>query len=168
MWPLSVALQEAIAQETGVRAAIKWPNDLVVRDRKLGGLLAETAHDCVVVGAGINVNFSATALALDQPFTTLADEFGEPISREALLIAGLRAFDRWYTRWLAAPEEVWQAWRAGSCLMGREVRVTVEKHTYCGTVEDLDRDGYLCVRLAGGELRRFAAGDASVRLNPAP
>ena len=93
MWPLAVALQEAhrgIEEVTCLRAAIKWPNDLVVQGRKLGGLLAEATNHGVVVGAGINVNFAGTALSLDQPLTTVADQLGRPVSREALLIASLR------------------------------------------------------------------------------
>ena len=165
MWPLAVALQEAIEEVTCLRAAIKWPNDLVVQGRKLGGLLAEATNHGVVVGAGINVNFAGTALSLDQPLTTVADQLGRPVSREVLLIASLRSFEQWYGRWLAAPDEVWQAWRAGSCLIGQEVRVSVGRRDYDGTVVDQDRDGYLCVHTDDGQVRRFAAGDAHVRLS---
>ena len=166
LWPLAVALAEASERVAGARPAIKWPNDLMLCGRKLGGLLAETTTGGVVVGAGVNVNFAAAALSLDQPLTTLADARGHPISRETLLIASLRSFEQWYRRWLAAPDEVWAAWRAGSCLIGRQVDVTVGAAVYRGSVEDQDRDGYLCVRAANGQVRRFAAGDARVRLAP--
>ena len=163
MRPLSLALQGAIERETGLRAGIKWPNDLVVRGRKLGGLLAESTHRGVVVGAGLNVNFSAATLPLDRPLTTLRDEAGREISREALLTACLQSFEEWYSRWHAAPDDVWEAWRAGSSLIGQEVQVAVGDAAYSGTVVDQDPDGYLCLRTARGVVLRFAAGDAHVQ-----
>ena len=164
LWPLALALQDATEYVTGLRAAIKWPNDLVLGGKKLGGLLAETMADSVIVGAGLNVNFPATALALDQPLTTLADALGHHASREELLIASLRSFERWYGRWLETPDEVWQAWRAGSSLLGKPVDIAVGGKVYSGVAEELDRDGRLGLRTANGHLHRFAAGDASVRL----
>lgn len=165
LWPLALALQEATRHVTGLQATIKWPNDLVLCDKKLGGLLAETTVNGVVVGAGLNVNFRAADLSLDQPLTTLADAQRQPVSREELLIASLRSFEDWYGRWLEAPGEVWQAWRAASSLLGKTVDVSVGADVFTGVGEDLDRDGYLCLRTGTGHLRRFAAGDASVRLS---
>ena len=164
LWPLALALQEATQRVTGIRAAIKWPNDLVMDGKKLGGLLAETAPNGVVVGAGLNVNFPATDLALDRPVATVRDVLGRPTSREALLIASLRSLQQWYDRWLATPEEVWHAWRAASSLLGKPVEITVRGQVYSGVAEELDRDGRLCLRLTNGELQRFPAGDASVQL----
>lgn len=164
LWPLALALRDATERVTGLRAAIKWPNDLVLDGKKLGGLLAETGANGVVVGAGINVNFPAAALSLDQPVTTLSDAAGRAVSREALLIESLRSFQQWFDRWLAAPDEVWQAWRAGSYLLGKPVAVAVGGNVYSGVAEEFDRDGRLCLRATDGRLRRFAAGDASVRL----
>ncbi len=164
LWPLAVALQEATRRVTGLRAAIKWPNDLVLDGRKLGGLLAETAANGVVVGAGLNVNFSAADLSLDQPAATVSDALGRHVSRETLLIESLRSLQQWYDRWLAAPDEVWQAWRAGSYLLGKRVDITVSGTVYSGVTEDLDRNGHLCLRTNDGRLHRFAAGDTRVRL----
>ena len=167
LWPLALALAEAVEAAAGARPPIKWPNDLMLSGRKLGGLLAETTGGGVVVGAGLNVNVPAAALALEQPAVSLADAVGHPISREELLIASLRSFERWYRRWLAAPEAVWEAWRAGSYLIGRQVEVTAGSRRYTGTAIDQDRDGYLHVRAADGHTHRFAAGDAHVRLQSA-
>ena len=163
LWPLAVALQEATEHVTGLRAAIKWPNDLILCGKKLGGLLAETTADAVVVGAGLNVNFPAGALLLDQPVATVSDALGRHVFREELLVASLRSFDRWYRRWLAAPDEVWQAWRDGAYLIGQPVDVSVGGNTFSGIAVDQDRNGRLCVRAADGRVRRFTAGDASVR-----
>ena len=165
LWPFALALHEGIERVTGLRAAIKWPNDLVARGKKLGGLLAETSADGVVVGAGLNVNFPAADLAVDQPFTTLLDELGEVVPREELLIACLQSFEAWYARWLADADEVWQAWRGEAYLIGRQVQVIDGKRRHSGCVVDQDRDGYLCVRSAAGQVLRHAAGDAQVRID---
>ena len=147
-----------------MHAAIKWPNDLVVRGRKVGGLLAEATRRGIVVGAGVNVNFSAAELTVEQPLATVLDELGHPARREDLLIASLRSFEHWYEQWQHAPDDVWRAWRAGAYLIGQAVRVSVGGAAYQGTVVDHDREGNLCLRAADGAVRRFAAGDASVRL----
>lgn len=165
LWPLALALQDAIARETCLSPAIKWPNDLVIDGKKLGGLLAESTANGVVVGAGLNVNFAAADLPVDQPLTTLADELGRPVSREDLLVAILQSFAVWYRRWQQAPDDVWQAWRDGASLIGQEVEISVGGSVYGGIAVDQDRDGNLCVRTGDGRVRRFAAGDASVRVS---
>lgn len=165
LWPLALALQAATQRVTGLRPAIKWPNDLVLNGKKLGGLLAETAANGVVVGAGLNVNFPAADLSLDQPVATILDAMGRRISRETLFTECLRSFEQWYDRWLEEPDDVWQAWRARSFMLGKHVDIAVGGKAFSGVAEDLDRSGRLCLRTADGRLQRFPAGDASVRLS---
>jgi len=163
IWPVSLAVVEAVRQVADVEACIKWPNDVVVQDRKLAGVLAEQYPEGVVAGVGLNVNFSAADLALDQAITTLQDETGTPVSREKLLSTCLRSLSVWYARWLAEPEAVWQAWRERSVLLGRHVTLTTPSAALVGQVVDLDASGHLCVQLPDGTLQRFATGEASVR-----
>ena len=81
-----VALAEAVGEVTGVRASLKWPNDLLAADgRKLAGILAESSGTAVVVGVGLNV--STTAEELPDTGTSLAQVAGTTVDRAPVLLA---------------------------------------------------------------------------------
>jgi BirA family biotin operon repressor/biotin-[acetyl-CoA-carboxylase] ligase len=96
-----LACAEAIREVTGVDPAIKPPNDLLVGDRKLAGILAEAREDRVVLGIGINVNVAAGDLPqnVDRVPTSLLAELGSPVDRAPLLAAILLALERRYDVW---------------------------------------------------------------------
>jgi BirA family biotin operon repressor/biotin-[acetyl-CoA-carboxylase] ligase len=97
-----LACAEAIRAVTGLDPAIKPPNDLLVGDRKLAGILAEAREDRVVVGIGINVNVAADDLPqnVDREPTSLLAELGSPVERAPLLAATLLALERRYDAWV--------------------------------------------------------------------
>lgn len=96
------ACAEAIREVTGLEPAIKPPNDLLVRGRKLAGILAEAREDRVVLGIGINVNIAAEDLPrnVDREPTSLLAELGSPVERAPLLVAILLALERRYDAWV--------------------------------------------------------------------
>jgi BirA family biotin operon repressor/biotin-[acetyl-CoA-carboxylase] ligase len=114
-----VALAEAVETTAGFVVGIKWPNDLVVGDRKLAGLLAERQGDSLVVGAGCNVNWEAFPPELAVTATACNVEAGRPIDRDSLLDAYLGAL----TVRLDAPDAVPDAYRERLVTVGRRVRV---------------------------------------------
>ncbi|MGH2370265.1 MAG: biotin--[acetyl-CoA-carboxylase] ligase, partial [Chloroflexota bacterium] len=178
----AIAAIEAIRESTGVAAALKWPNDVVTDRGKLGGILAESALAggsvlYVILGIGLNGNLDAEAVgplpdAAMQP-TTLQDEAGQPISREAVVIALLRAFDRAYALLRAGDATaMWQQYRVASNTLGHLVRIrpnsaSVDLLDPVGTVEgiaeDVTPDGALVVRLPSGGRQTFAYGEVTVR-----
>ena len=94
-----VALAESVGAVTGVRASLKWPNDLLALDgRKLAGILAESVSSsdgpAIVVGVGLNV--STRADELPPTGTSLTQVTGAPVDRGPVLLAFLRAFERRY------------------------------------------------------------------------
>jgi BirA family transcriptional regulator, biotin operon repressor / biotin---[acetyl-CoA-carboxylase] ligase len=97
-----LACAEAIREVTGLDPAIKPPNDLLVGDRKLAGILAEAREDRVVLGIGINVNVAAENLPqnVDREPTSLLAELGSPVERAPLLAAILLALERRYDAWV--------------------------------------------------------------------
>ena len=168
-----VAAVEAVRRVSGVQAALKWPNDVMVGGRKLGGVLVDSAITgaCVVsavAGIGLNVNVPAAALgplpdAAVVP-TTLWDELGREVAREAILEALLREMDRWYgvvSRGDTAA--VWRAYRERLATLGQPVRVAAGPETVDGVAEDIAPDGGLVVRLEDGMRRTFAYGEVTVR-----
>src|SRR5581483_6389957 len=115
---------EAVA---GFRPKLKWPNDLVVGDRKLAGLLTESTGDpepAVVLGLGLNVTAGAYPGGLDQPATSCEEEAGRPVDRAELLVGLLRALESRYSTVLAGGRAATlEAYRADSATLGRRVRV---------------------------------------------
>lgn len=97
------AVAEAIADVTGIDPAIKFPNDVLVRGKKVAGILAESSDGRVVLGVGVNVNQTTEELldGAQTPPTSLRVELGEPVDRAALLAAILLRLERAYDRWIS-------------------------------------------------------------------
>jgi BirA family transcriptional regulator, biotin operon repressor / biotin---[acetyl-CoA-carboxylase] ligase len=97
------ASAEAIWQVAGLRPEIKLPNDLLVDERKLAGILAEAREERVVLGIGINVNVPPEDLptSVDRKATSLLAELGVPVDRAELLAMILLELERRYERWVA-------------------------------------------------------------------
>ena len=96
------AVAQAIAEVTGLEPAIKFPNDILVRSRKVAGILAESTEGRVVLGIGVNVNQTLEQLPTDaktEP-TSLRLELGGPLSRARLLAAILLQLERAYDAWV--------------------------------------------------------------------
>lgn len=150
----AVAVAEAIRATAGADARLKWPNDVLVGERKVAGILLEARHEpdvVVVAGIGINLRPDAIPPALAARATCL----GAGVDREALLRAVLAAVDRWRRRLEAEGfEPVRARWLALSDAVGRRV----ERDGVAGLVVGLDADGALLVEDAGG-VQRVRAGE---------
>jgi len=164
----SLAAVEAIAKVSGLGAQVKWPNDILLRGRKLGGLLTQLGvhanHlDYVVVGMGLNVNLELSLLPpLATPSTSLSMALGHPISRLDLLLALLQEIETRCER-MSAGWSPHQEWRDHLATLGQQVRVAVSQEVVEGLAEDVDQDGALLVRTESGSLRRVLAGNVSLR-----
>ena len=99
----SLACAEAIAALTGVEPKLKFPNDVLVGDRKLAGILAEARDGRVVLGIGVNVNVPAEELPqeVDRPATSVLVETGRELDRAELLAELLERLERRYDAWLS-------------------------------------------------------------------
>jgi BirA family biotin operon repressor/biotin-[acetyl-CoA-carboxylase] ligase len=164
----SVALCEAV-REAGVEAEIKWPNDVLVGGRKVGGILTEMAAEpdrvqWVVLGLGVNLNAAEEDLPpeLRDQATSLAAARGAAVPRALFAAALLARLEAWLDRHAAegfAP--VREAWRALSGTLGRQVRVVTGEGELVGVAEDVDETGALLLRGAAG-VERVIAGDVHV------
>jgi len=98
------ACAEAIAALTGLEPELKFPNDVLVGDRKLAGVLAEARDERVVLGIGVNVNVPAEGLPqeVDRAATSLLVETGREVDRAQLLAELLERLERRYDAWLSA------------------------------------------------------------------
>jgi BirA family biotin operon repressor/biotin-[acetyl-CoA-carboxylase] ligase len=147
-----------------VRPTLKWPNDVLVGERKLGGILVESKGEAVIVGVGLNVGLKPDELPVPSA-TSLAIERAAVTDRGMLLRAILREFERRYETWVAAegdpgPSGVRAAYRAVCATLGRDVRVELPgERVLSGTATDVDEGGWLLVRTADGGEEAVGAGD---------
>jgi BirA family biotin operon repressor/biotin-[acetyl-CoA-carboxylase] ligase len=164
-----VAVAAAVRSTAGVAAVLKWPNDVLVGDRKLAGILAEQspAGDAVVVGVGLNVATPQDALPVSPnglPATSLLVE-GAEVAREALLAAILGSLGRLYLAFRADPDPARSGllaeYTAACVTLGRTVRVELPAgRMLTGVAEGIDRGGRLLVRPAGAAAATpVSAGD---------
>jgi BirA family biotin operon repressor/biotin-[acetyl-CoA-carboxylase] ligase len=163
-------------RQAGVDAAIKWPNDVLVGDRKVAGILTELSAEAdavhwVVLGIGVNLNSAAADFPDDlrDVATSLAIERGQPVPRALFAAALLSTLEQWLD--LHAADgfgPIREAWRARSCTLGREVRIDADGGEVAGVAEDIDESGALLVRTDSG-LLRYVAGDVRLarRVDPA-
>jgi BirA family biotin operon repressor/biotin-[acetyl-CoA-carboxylase] ligase len=168
-WPLiplltGLAVVEALVAVGHVEAGLKWPNDVMLDDRKLGGILAERVEDAVVVGLGLNVSLRADELPVETA-TSLALA-GGVTDREILTKEVLRALERRYLLWhdtTGSMSSVIPAYRERCETIGRHVELQLPGgDAVRGMATDVDDTGRLVVRDdATGELRPWLVGDVT-------
>jgi BirA family transcriptional regulator, biotin operon repressor / biotin---[acetyl-CoA-carboxylase] ligase len=162
-----VALREAVHRVSEVDATLKWPNDLLIKDAKCAGILAEMAGDAVVVGIGLNVSTRADELpeTTGLPATSLRVAGAENIDREPLLRALLRGIADWYEGWREADGDaemsgLLAAYRRGCSTIGRDVRVLLPGgDELLGRATGVDPGGQLVIRTADDRDHHVSAGD---------
>jgi BirA family transcriptional regulator, biotin operon repressor / biotin---[acetyl-CoA-carboxylase] ligase len=174
---LSLAVGLAVVnalQELGLEAKLKWPNDILANEKKLGGILIETQGDMLgptvaVIGIGINIQLpEAIKESIDQPVTDVTDAMAERqkfmMSRNALLGATLRhlvqILDQFAETGFAPMREMW---RARNAFEGQTVNVISPSETFTAKVVDVGADGTLIVDRGAGCIA-ITAAEISVRL----
>jgi BirA family transcriptional regulator, biotin operon repressor / biotin---[acetyl-CoA-carboxylase] ligase len=157
----SVALVEAIDEVApGCDPSIKWPNDVMLGERKVAGILAETVWDGralqAIVGLGVNVNAEAADLEGFASATSIKLVSGHEIDRGQLLEALVKRVDRW----LELPVEHLQAtWQSHLWGRGQRLRLLDLDREEEVVVLGADADGALVVRLSDGSERRTTTGE---------
>ncbi len=161
----AVGVARAVEKTTGLRPAVKWPNDLVIDGRKFAGILVEAEFvgnelAWVLIGIGINVNWDpgAEVPELAGQATGLAQELGQTVDRERLFREVLLELDRAYlklrTGWSPFP-----AWRRRLTTVGQTVDVVAGSQRLRGLAVGVDRAGRLRLRTADGRPIVVSFGD---------
>lgn len=149
-----IAVVDGIAAACGLRAELKWPNDVMVGSRKLAGILVQHPPGrLVIIGIGVNVGLEAAPSRTRA--TSLTRELGRPVAREPLLAAILTALS---SAAGAGPPSVLEGWRGRSSTIGRRIVFEDRGRERSGIAEALLEDGALLVRLADGTAERLVAG----------
>lgn len=164
---LGLATAEAIQTSTQLTCDLRWPNDVLINDRKVAGILTHLVETCVVAGIGINVNHTALPATFRTPATSLRVESGgRPQSREDVMVNLLESLDAFcsmlITEGTASILRVFSA--ASSYAMHR--RVIVEESGAKGVTAGLDDSGFLLVHSDDGRIERVATGGVRPDIDP--
>jgi BirA family transcriptional regulator, biotin operon repressor / biotin---[acetyl-CoA-carboxylase] ligase len=173
----AVSICEGISQIAGIEPQIKWPNDIFVQNKKLGGILTELkaeldAASFVIIGIGLNVNNNSDelikeAISLKEARMggqggqeNLPSERSEDINRAELLKEILRRIEENYLSLQkkgSAP--ILEKWRNYNITLGRRVKAVSHKRHIEGEAVDIDTDGGLLLRTDSGIMEKLMAGD---------
>ncbi len=158
-----VSISEAVKEIAGLDSCIKWPNDILIGHRKLGGILTELNAEMdevnfVTIGAGLNVNNDKKSLP--EGATSLREHKKEPFSRVALLQEILRKIELNYLLLQKkGAHPIIEKWRDYNVTLGKRVKVHFHKEHIEGEAVDIDIDGGLLVRRDSGVTDKVISGD---------
>jgi BirA family biotin operon repressor/biotin-[acetyl-CoA-carboxylase] ligase len=162
----ALAVADGIASlDDRLHPAVKWPNDVLIKERKVSGILIELATeadllDYVIVGFGINVNTESFPRGLRTEPTSLLLETGRPIRRAVVLAAVLKQIERQYERFLEnGSDPIVSEWRKRCDIEGRLISVERLDTIVKGTVKSVDRDGSLILEDNEGRTHKIHSGD---------
>jgi BirA family biotin operon repressor/biotin-[acetyl-CoA-carboxylase] ligase len=163
----AVACTVALRKTSGIKVSIKWPNDLMFSEKKIGGILTEVRSEpdkikLAIMGIGINVNIEKKDFPSEirSIATSIKAETGEFHSRSRLIIQILKEIEGWHMAFKKRGRRVLlKKWRQFSSTIGRKVRVTIGEKTVSGLAEDIDDEGMLILTLQSGGSKRISSGD---------
>ena len=134
-----LAVAEGIEIATDLRAKLKWPNDVMIADKKAAGVLVELRKigqvPAAVIGIGVNANAFPPDDRVDRPVTSIADELGYPVDRIDVVRSILRRMDKWIDRIeRGSPSELRDAWISRCGMLGERITVLHKNDRYVGRV----------------------------------
>ncbi len=150
-----IAVAECLEKKCGLAPALKWPNDVLVADRKIAGILVERERGAAVIGIGVNVMQGSFPPDLAKMATSVALEQGKCTDVETLAAVIL---ERLFAACILGFEEIRERWQKYIWGVGRLVEVVTEAATFPGTITGIDTDGALLID-RGGIIRRVIAAD---------
>ena len=165
--PIAVtSVVKAIHNVTKLNASVKWPNDVIIMDRKVSGVLTEMRTErkisFIIVGIGVNVNVSRDSFPLEisDTATSLSIESGHDVSRIHLLQEILRHFENRYLRLNDNTfNEFLDEWKSLSVTIGKRIQIESVDDTRRGVALDIDEVGALIIQLDNGKIQKIANDD---------
>lgn len=166
----AIATARAIEKTAKILPDVKWPNDILIRGRKVAGILTEIDSEAdivnfIVIGIGIDVNMGRDSLPADvaKVATSLKEEMGKSFERVILIQELFRQMEKWYEVYKAEGfGPIITEWERLSIMAGKYIRVSFLKESKEGVALGLDTDGALLLRLPTGKIERIVAGDVTM------
>jgi len=156
----SVAVAKTIGRLYGLKAELKWPNDVLVGGRKVCGILAEIDAEIDKVNSinlGIGINVNTVISEYEEKATSLREELGREISRKEFLLSLLREISEQQV--LLTEADLLEEWKSLSITLNKEVKIAAPGEEIVGRAIDIDVSGALIVESQDGSLREVFAGD---------
>lgn len=169
---VAVAMCDAVENAFGFRPGIKWTNDLVVENKKLGGILTELGLDpktgrvdYAILGIGINCGQTETDFdeSIRDMATSARMVLGREADRNRLIAEMVLALERMDRTLLVSPDAMLVRYRADCITLGREISILRGDEVRHARALDIDREGGLIVRYDSGEIGTVTSGEVSVR-----
>ncbi len=156
----AVATANAIKETFNLPAKVKWPNDVLLYEKKVAGILLEIkaevdALEYALIGIGVNVNNPVGEKNFMLPAISIKEALGKEVERKPLLENLFLNFENL----LSKKEEILKIWKDLSETLGKEVKVITPSKTYIGLARDLDEEGRLILETKEGEIIRISSGD---------
>lgn len=165
----AVAAARAVASVAGVKAVLKWPNDIYLDGLKLGGVLVEMSAELdrvswLIDSIGINVNNSFRGTTLEKTAVSLAEATGKKVSRLELIVALLSELDRLWTGVLTGSDlaDYRDEFEKLDFLQGKQVTVKTPDGSLAGVAAGIDREGRLLIEESGGETSSVFSGETTL------
>lgn len=157
---LGLATAEAIQRSTKLACDLRWPNDVLVKEHKVAGILAQLQDDCIIAGIGINVNQETLPSDLRTPATSLRMTLGEEVAREPLLVSLLECIDEFCSLLIEqGASAILRAFaNASSYVLHRRVIYETDCGSRKGVTAGLDNNGFLKVRNDSGLVETLYTG----------
>lgn len=166
----ALAVAEGTEKVTGISCGIKWPNDVIIGDKKYCGILTEMSVEpdfihYVIVGIGINVNTKSFPEEISKTATSIYKESGNITDRTRIVTAVLESFEKYYEAFEQNEnlQEVQHIYNERLVSLDKEVRVLDPKGEYSGISRGINESGELLVELSDGKIKEVYAGEVSVR-----
>jgi BirA family biotin operon repressor/biotin-[acetyl-CoA-carboxylase] ligase len=163
----SVSVARVLRKMFDIGALIKWPNDIIIGDKKVAGILLELGAEgdrvkYCLVGMGIDANISVDTLneSIRHMITSISNEVDQEVDRAVVLAAILKEFEVRYDMIEQGEyEPVIREWKNFSSTIGRRVRINTLRNSFEGEAVDIDPTGALVVRKDNGKIEKVIAGD---------
>lgn len=163
----SVAVAKVLNKMYDIGALIKWPNDVIIGDKKVAGIMLELGAEgekvqyCLVgIGIDANVNTESLNLSIRHTITSIREEMNQDIDRAALLASILKEFEKRYEMLSQGEfDAVIREWKNFSSTIGRRVKIITLRSQFEGEAVDVDVNGALVVKKDNGKIERVIAGD---------
>ncbi|MCX5699282.1 MAG: biotin--[acetyl-CoA-carboxylase] ligase [Candidatus Omnitrophica bacterium] len=161
----AVSICEAVKEVIDLDAQIKWPNDVLIYNKKIAGILTEMNAEVdkvnfVVIGIGLNVNNDKKSLIAGA--TSLKEQQGVEINRVVLLRELLRRIENnYFLLEDKGPGEIINKWRNFTLTLGTRVKVDYQNKHIEGQATDIDADGALLIRKDSGLIQKVSSGDVT-------
>ncbi len=163
----AVAVAETLHSLTQLNANIKWPNDILINEKKIAGILTEIstemdAIDYIIVGLGININTPHFPDDIQVKATSVLIETGKHFPRIKLIKEYLKRYEDYYETFKRTGfEPILKRWKELTNIMGRKIIVEMIDKKYIGEVQDIDSEGVLILKDNSGKHHRISSGDVT-------